>query len=259
MQGMTALSILEADGPNFGQMSAVGLLHHNIAAHAWKRPTPHLSAAVERALSLRYVFLKRALDIVLAASLLVLFLPVGLVVALLVAFTSPGPIFFRQERLGKLGVPFKIIKFRSMYAKPRLAEVVAIDDVQHQHRNSFSAPYPTAKHVPDPRITPVGRILRKLSLDELPQLLNVLLGDMSLVGPRPIVEAERRLYGQHFAYYDLFCPGITGLWQVSGRSDIAFDKRVLMDREYASQWSCLMDFKILTQTIPAVLTMRGAY
>jgi exopolysaccharide production protein ExoY len=257
MQGITALSILEADGPNFGQMSAVGLIHHNIAAHAWKRPTPHLSAAVERALSLRYLFLKRALDIVLSGTLLLLFLPVFLVVALLVAFTSPGSILYRQERLGKLGVPFKIIKFRSMYAKPRLAEVVAIDDVQH--RNNFAAPYPLAKYAPDPRITSVGRIIRKLSLDELPQLLNVLLGDMSLVGPRPIVEAERRLYGQNFAYYDLFCPGITGLWQVSGRSDIAFDKRVLMDREYASQWSCLMDFKILTQTIPAVLTMRGAY
>ena len=115
------------------------------------------------------------------------------------------------------------------------------------------------KERPDPRITPVGRIIRKLSLDELPQLLNVLAGEMSLVGPRPIVEAERPLYGRNFAYYDLFRPGITGLWQVSGRSDVEFDRRVLFDREYASEWSCLLDLKILTRTIPAVLSTRGAY
>jgi exopolysaccharide production protein ExoY len=93
----------------------------------------------------------------------------------------------------------------------------------------------------------------------LPQLLNVLAGHMSLVGPRPIVEAERTLYGQNFPYYDLFRPGITGLWQVSGRSDIEFNRRVLFDREYASEWCCLLDLVILTRTIPAVVTMRGAY
>jgi lipopolysaccharide/colanic/teichoic acid biosynthesis glycosyltransferase len=111
----------------------------------------------------------------------------------------------------------------------------------------------------DPRITPLGEWLRRTSLDELPQLFNVLLGDMSLVGPRPIVEAEVPLYGHQFAYYDLFRPGITGLWQVSGRSDVGFDRRVIFDREYASEWSCLLDFKILSLTVPAVVTMRGAY
>jgi lipopolysaccharide/colanic/teichoic acid biosynthesis glycosyltransferase len=163
-------------------------------------------------------------------------------------------VFYRQERLGRFGVPFKIIKFRSMFTKQHRDNVLEITGSRHHH-----APYPMEKERPDPRITPVGRIIRRLSLDELPQLLNVLLGDMSLVGPRPIVEAERSLYGQHFAYYDLFCPGITGVWQVSGRSDIDFNRRVLFDREYASQWSFLLDLKILTRTIPAVLTMRGAY
>lgn len=199
--------------------------------------------------------MKRTIDIFLSSLLILLFFPVMLAVALAVALTSPGPIFFTQERLGRFGVPFRIIKFRSMFARKHKDNVQAINEI---HRRNEAA-YPLNKDVPDPRITPVGRIIRKLSLDELPQLFNVLLGDMSLVGPRPIVEAEVPLYGQHFAYYDLFRPGITGLWQVSGRSDIAFDRRVLFDRDYASGWSCLLDFKILTWTIPAVLTMRGAY
>ena len=111
----------------------------------------------------------------------------------------------------------------------------------------------------DPRVTPVGRLIRKLSLDELPQLFNVLAGDMSLVGPRPIIEAERPIYGPYLVYYDLVSPGITGLWQVSGRSDVGYERRILLDREYASRWSCFLDISILARTIPAVITMRGAY
>jgi exopolysaccharide production protein ExoY len=255
MPGRSALDILEVDGSRLSSVTAVELINETISAYSWRRPAPHLSAAIGRSLSLRYAVIKRALDIVLSAILLILFVPVGLLVALAIALNSPGPIFYRQERLGRFGVPFRIIKFRSMYARQHKDNVLEING---HHRTSHTA-YPLAKEGPDPRITPVGQVIRKLSLDELPQLLNVLVGDMSLVGPRPIVEAERRLYGQHFAYYDLFCPGITGLWQVSGRSDVAFDKRVLLDREYASEWSCLLDFKILTRTIPAVVTMRGAY
>ena len=254
MQGRNALKVLEAEGPPLGEVSTLGLIYEKISAASWRRPTPHIYAAVERAFSLRYAVVKRTLDIVLSSALLVIFFPIGLIVALVVAISSPGPVFYRQERLGRFGVPFKIIKFRSMFTKQHRDNVLEITTSRHHH-----VPYPIEKERPDSRITPVGRIIRKLSLDELPQLLNVLLGDMSLVGPRPIVEAERRLYGQHFAYYDLFCPGITGVWQVSGRSDIDFDRRVLFDREYASQWSCLLDLKILTRTIPAVLTMRGAY
>jgi exopolysaccharide production protein ExoY len=256
MQGRNAaLNILEADGASVSALSPVGILHETLPSSAWRRPTPYLSAAVRRSFSWRYAVVKRTLDILLSSTLIVLFFPVMLAVALAVLLTSPGPLFFTQERLGRFGVPFRIIKFRSMYARKHKDNVQAINEI---HRRNEAA-YPLNKDVPDPRITPVGRIIRKLSLDELPQLFNVLLGDMSLVGPRPIVEAEVPLYGQHFAYYDLFRPGITGLWQVSGRSDIAFDKRVLFDRDYASGWSCLLDFKILTWTIPAVLTMRGAY
>lgn len=256
MQGRNAaLNILEVDdGPGLGSMSAVAVLHETFPASAWSRPTHHLSAAVQRALSMRYAVVKRTIDILLSSLLIILFLPVMLLVALAVVLSSPGPVFFFQQRLGRFGVPFRIIKFRSMYAKHK-GNVQPINE--HHRRNE--AAYPLNKDTPDPRITRVGRIIRRLSLDELPQLLNVLVGDMSLVGPRPIVEAEVPLYGQQFAYYDLFRPGITGLWQVSGRSDIAFDRRVLFDREYASQWSCLLDLKILTRTIPAVITMRGAY
>lgn len=256
----TAINILEADGSIVGAISAIGIYHETIPASAWRRPTPYLSAAVRRAFSWRYAVAKRTIDILLSSLLIILFFPVMLAVAIAVALTSPGPIFFSQERLGRFGAPFRIIKFRSMYAHKHKDNVFEING----HRRSEvdcrnEAAYPLNKDTPDPRITPVGRIIRKLSLDELPQLFNVLLGDMSLVGPRPIVEAEVPLYGQQFAYYDLFRPGITGLWQVSGRSDVAFDRRVMFDREYASKWSCLLDFKILTMTVPAVVTMRGAY
>jgi exopolysaccharide production protein ExoY len=142
-----------------------------------------------------------------------------------------------------------------MYASRPQSNVLNISTAQ-QPRDAANR---LGKRIYDARITPIGRILRRTSLDELPQLWNVLAGDMSLVGPRPIVEAERSLYGRDLPYYDLFCPGITGMWQVSGRSDVEYDQRVAFDREYASQWSCLLDFAILARTIPAVITMRGAY
>lgn len=256
----TALNILETEESRVRAIDAVDILHETVPATAWMRPTPHLSAAVRRAFSWRYAVAKRSIDILLSSLLIILFFPVMLAVAIAVALTSPGPVFFYQERLGRFGAPFRIIKFRSMFTRKHKDNVFEING----HRRSESdrrneAAYPLNKDTPDPRITPVGRIIRKLSLDELPQLFNVFLGDMSLVGPRPIVEAEVALYGNHFAYYDLFRPGITGLWQVSGRSDVGFERRVMFDREYASEWSCLLDFKILSLTVPAVVTMRGAY
>lgn len=261
MQGKsTALNILEADGTGVSSIAAVGMLHDSYPASFSRRPSPYLSAAVRRAFSWRYAVLKRTIDILMASLLIVLFFPVMLAVALAVALTSPGPIFFFQERLGRFGVPFRIVKFRSMYSRKHKDNVFEINGHRRSEADQRNeAAYPLNKDTPDPRITPVGRVIRKLSLDELPQLFNVLFGHMSLVGPRPIVEAEAALYGQQFAYYDLFRPGITGIWQVSGRSDIGFERRVLFDREYATKWSCLLDFKILTQTVPAVVTMRGAY
>jgi len=257
MQGRNALNILEADGPAISETSPLGLIYEtaSLSASAWRHPASRLFPAVQRAFSFQYTVVKRALDIILSGALILLCLPVGLVVALAVVLSSPGPVLFRQERLGRFGKPFGIIKFRSMYTAHHRDNVYEICG-GHRHHH---APYPVAKEQPDPRITPIGRIIRRLSIDELPQLFNVFVGDMSLVGPRPIVEAERTFYGQDFAYYDLFCPGITGLWQVSGRSDVNFDRRVQYDRTYATQWSVLVDLKILTRTIPAVLSMRGAY
>jgi exopolysaccharide production protein ExoY len=226
---------------------------HGAIIYQWK-PAP-LASAFQRAFSFRYQLLKRTLDVALSLSLLVILFPLGLAVALLVAVSSPGPIFYREERIGRFCVPFRIIKFRSMYTWRPPSNVLNISAAQLSH----PAADRVRKRVRDERITPVGRMMRRMSLDELPQLWNVLVGDMSLVGPRPIVEAERSLYGHDLPFYDLFCPGITGLWQVSGRSDVEYDRRVRLDREYASQWSCLLDIVILARTIPAVISMRGAY
>jgi exopolysaccharide production protein ExoY len=228
---------------------------HTAIVYAWKPAPGCLGAAMERAFSLRYRLLKRALDIALSLFLLIVLLPVGLALAFLVMLTSPGPIFYREERIGRFRVPFRILKFRSMYTSRPMSKVLDISTGCHidPETNRFR------KRMYDPRITPLGRMMRRMSLDELPQLWNVLVGEMSLVGPRPIVEAERHLYGHNLPYYDLFVPGITGLWQVSGRSEVDYDKRVFFDGEYATRWSCLLDFVILARTIPAVVSMRGAY
>src|SRR5258708_742046 len=171
----TALNILEADGIRVGAITAIGIYHEAIPATAWRRPTPYLSAAVRRAFSWRYAVAKRTIDVLLSSLLIILFFPVMLAVAIAVAVTSPGPIFYYQERLGRFGAPFRIIKFRSMFARKHKDNVFEINGHRRNeadHRNE--AAYPLNKDTPDPRITPVGRIIRKLSLDELPQLFNVL-------------------------------------------------------------------------------------
>jgi len=254
MSWKNTVSVIEAEGLEPFNAESVQVLR-SATVYIWKPVPEYLSHALTRAFSFRYALVKRALDVILSSLLLVLFFPMGLVVAFLVAVTSPGPIFYSEERVGRFRVPFRIYKFRSMYTSSPHVKVLNISSGQRVDPGGSRF----VKRVRDPRITPVGRIIRRLSVDELPQLWNVLLGDMSLVGPRPIVESERKLYGRNLVYYDLFCPGITGLWQVSGRSDIDYDKRVLLDREYASRWSCLLDFAILLRTIPAVVTMRGAY
>lgn len=171
MQGKSAaINILEADGPGLGAISVVGIYHDAIPASAWRRPTPHLSAAVQRAFSWRYAVVKRTLDILLSSILIILFFPVMLVVAIAVALTSPGPIFFYQERLGRFGAPFRIIKFRSMFSRKHKDNVFEINGSHRRCEADYKneEAYPLNKETRDPRITPVGRIIRKLSLDELP-------------------------------------------------------------------------------------------
>jgi exopolysaccharide biosynthesis polyprenyl glycosylphosphotransferase len=194
---------------------------------------------------------KRALDVVGSALGLIILLPVLLVTALLVRITSPGPALYRQERIGLHGRHFRLWKFRSMTcrADERVAELMA----------AHGGYIPFYKMREDPRVTPFGRFLRRSSLDELPQLINVLKGEMSLVGPRPQVRDEVAQYEPEQHRRHLVKPGITGLWQVSGRSDIPPCEAVQLDLEYVDTWTLGGDMRILLKTARAVATTRGAY
>jgi exopolysaccharide production protein ExoY len=198
---------------------------------------------------------KRALDIIGAGVGLVLLAPFFLIVALLVR-ADGGPAFFAHQRVGRGGKLFGCLKFRSMVidSQARLEALLANDPAA---RAEWEA---TRKLKNDPRITRIGSFLRSTSLDELPQLINVLRGEMSLVGPRPVQEAEiDRYYGASAAHYMAVRPGITGLWQVSGRSETSYESRVALDVSYVSRPSLLADFSILLRTPVAVLSRRGAH
>lgn len=194
---------------------------------------------------------KRTIDVFGSLTLLVVLAPVLTVVALAVLVTSRGGALYRQERCGERGRPFTMWKFRSMYrdAEARLAQLV-------DHNQGTG---PVFKMRDDPRVTPVGRILRKCSLDELPQLVNVLRGDMSLVGPRPPLPREVAHYTPRDRSRLAVKPGITCTWQVCGRSEVDFASWVDMDLEYIANWSLGLDLKLLLLTVPAVLSGRGAY
>ena len=195
---------------------------------------------------------KRTMDIILASLAIIAGSPFFLITALLVKLTSPGPIIFSQIRVGKYGRHFKFYKFRSMYidAEARKAELM---------KQNESADGVIFKMKRDPRITPVGRFIRKFSIDELPQLFNVILGDMSLVGPRPPLPSEVRSYSLEERKRLNITPGITCLWQVSGRSELPFSKQIALDKEYIASRSVWKDFLILLKTIPAILTGKGAW
>ncbi len=200
-----------------------------------------------------YRRVKRTLDFCGAAFLLLLFAIPCVVIAAIIALTSPGPIFYREERIGRNGETFRIWKFRSMYRDA--AQRCRIATAQ---RGGVVLEWRMHKHLDDPRITPIGGFLRSWSLDELPQLLNVLRGEMSLIGPRPIVKSEAPLYGNFLRYYLAATPGMSGLWQVSGRSGIDYNRRARLDMHYVEFWRLRLDFWILVQTIPAVLGRVGA-
>jgi len=199
--------------------------------------------------------MKRLMDLALIAIALPLLLPVFAVIAVLIKRNSPGSVFFCQKRIGRNGQPFYAWKFRSMVqnADVALAEYLAVNpeaqaewDLNHKLRN-------------DPRITRIGKFLRKTSLDELPQLWNVLRGEMSSVGPRPIVDAEISKYGENFDLYAKVKPGITGMWQISGRNHTSYGERVEHDAFYSRNWSPFLDIYILARTIKVVLLREGAY
>lgn len=197
---------------------------------------------------------KRAFDIVLSGGLLVIFLPLLAVIAVGVWRSSPGPILYSQPRVGRRGNPFRFYKFRSMVTNSDefLTSFLESDPDAKSRWEEFQ------KLEDDPRITRFGRFIRRSSLDELPQLWNVLKGDMSLVGPRPCMVDQRVLYGHHWAAYCAVRPGLTGLWQVSGRNKLPYQQRVALDLEYVKRWSPWLDIKILLRTVRVVLTGDGS-
>lgn len=208
---------------------------------------------------------KRAFDLVLSAAFLAALSPVILIVAAVVKLSDPhAPVFYRQDRLGKNGAPIRVLKFRTMSWKystgPDREFKTAPDAFMAMNRPDVIREFElNHKVLDDPRVSRLGRLLRTSSLDELPQLVNALLGDLSLVGPRPVTSAEIERYGDQRASFLALKPGITGLWQVSGRSKISFNDRVKMDVFYVENWSTALDFTILLRTVRSVAARRGAY
>lgn len=198
--------------------------------------------------------IKRAFDLLAAGLGLIVLAPLLAAIAIAVAASSPGPVFFSQQRVGRSGRPFGIIKFRSMYtdAEERLAADTELS--ARYLANDYKLDL-----AEDPRVTPLGRFLRRSSLDELPQLWNVVRGDMSLVGPRPVLRHELPNYGTLATAYLAVHPGITGLWQVEGRNDIVYPERAVLDARYVEEWSLGRDLALLVRTIPATIGRRGVH
>lgn len=199
--------------------------------------------------------LKRGFDVASAAISLIALSPLLLLIALLVKSSDGGSVFYGHERIGRGGRRFRCLKFRTMAANGDrlLAKHLSANPAARREWTE------TRKLKDDPRVTRVGLVLRKLSIDELPQLINILLGDMSIVGPRPVVLDELERYGGHAECYLRSRPGLTGLWQISGRSDVSYDTRVAFDRHYVEHWSLAEDIRIIIMTVPAVCLSRGSY
>jgi lipopolysaccharide/colanic/teichoic acid biosynthesis glycosyltransferase len=199
--------------------------------------------------------LKRVVDLVLSGLAIIILSPVYIVTSIIIRFDSPGPVFYRHRRLGRNMRELSILKFRTMHrdADKRLKDMLDSDPVL---KKEFEEKFKLRN---DPRVTRVGRFLRKFSIDELPQFFNVVAGQMSFVGPRPIVDDEVKYYKQHSLVMFRVLPGATGRWQVSGRNDTSYDSRVQMDTSYVQEWTFWEDLKIILKTLPAVLSRRGSY
>ena len=204
-----------------------------------------------------YKMIKKFFDLIFSSFFLIISIPLFFIIAILIKLSSRGPVFFLQERIGKNNVRFKCIKFRTMYpeAKDILENLINKDN---KLRLEFEE---THKLKNDPRITKIGKFLRKTSLDELPQFINVLRDEMSIVGPRPIVKEEKKRYGKNLKKFLSIKPGITGLWQVSGRNNLSYKRRVELDLIYIKNLNFLMDIRIIIRTFGVILFPldRGAY
>ncbi len=198
---------------------------------------------------------ERVLDLTISLAAMLFLLPLGLAIMLLIKLQDGGPVLYAQTRIGRNGRRFSCYKFRSMVtdSQARLEALLASDpDARAEWERDH-------KLKVDPRITPIGQFLRRSSLDELPQLLNIVKGEMSLVGPRPIVEAEIEKYGRWYRHYVSMRPGLTGMWQVSGRNDVVYRRRVALDVYFAQTRSPRLYLSILLLTVPAVLARKGSY
>jgi exopolysaccharide production protein ExoY len=197
---------------------------------------------------------KRGFDITLALAAIIILLPIIVLTALLIKLTDGGSIVYRHKRIGFGGREFDCLKFRTMAPNG--------DEILQRHFERFPEArqewLETRKLTHDPRVTAIGAVLRKLSLDELPQLINILQGEMSVVGPRPVVRDELAMYGAHSALYLQTRPGLTGAWQISGRSDTTYSQRVALDAQYVATWSLMTDFWIIICTVPAVALAKGS-
>jgi len=204
----------------------------------------------------KHIPIKRAFDIVFSLLCLILGFPLFLIIGLFVLLTSPGSIIYSHERVGRGGKPFRCYKFRTMYfdSDQRLKEILKND---LKSKNEWEISFKLKK---DPRITSIGSFLRKTSLDEIPQFWNVFRGDLSVVGPRPVIKEEIKKYYGIKAYKILSLrPGLTGPWQVSGRNDCSYEERVGLDEHYLDHHSFLGDLKLIAKTVPAMLFSKGAY
>lgn len=200
--------------------------------------------------------MKRIFDLIFSLAVVLFGFPLFLLIALIIKISSKGPVFYAQQRIGYRGREIRCFKFRSMYtnAEKRLEDLLDSNPLLRQEWNTYF------KLKNDPRITPIGHFLRKTSLDELPQFFNVILGDLSVVGPRPVTRKEVDTYYKEQASLILSVrPGITGLWQTSGRNLLGFDERVALEARYVNERSLWLDLKLIARTIPVMLRMSGAF
>ena len=225
--------------------------YSHAASEKWTRARPRSLPGD----SFNYKVVKRVCDLLLAAIAMPILVPVIVLLALLIRLTSPGPVFFSHRRICKNGAFFSMWKFRTMCVNS--SEV--LEHYLAEHPEARVEWNETHKLQDDPRVTRIGRLMRRLSLDELPQIWNVITGRMSLVGPRPIVAAEVEKYAACFHCYTRVKPGVTGLWQISGRSTLSYDARVKLDCDYVTQWNLINDMKILLLTVRSVVNQEGAY
>ena len=210
-----------------------------------------IDECVEKSKVKAYDFIKRGIDILIGIIGITICLPFFIIIAIFIKLDSKGPVFFKHKRIGKNGKDLYIYKFRTMIDK-------AEDEIKNftpEQKKEFEANY---KLEDDPRVTKVGKILRKTSIDELPQIINILKGEMAIIGPRPVVKNELEKYGKNKNKFLSVAPGLTGYWAANGRSDVSYEERMKMELYYVDNRSLLLDLKIFFKTIGSVLTGRGA-